>query len=292
MKQQSLVFSIIGGDTRQRECIEILASKGHIVKAFGFKNICSNDRVKIYEEMTPELFDCDVLLLPIPYKDKNGYINFKEINMQIELEEILNAVFPSTIIILGKADEKFKKITYDKKIAWCDIVEEEAFSILNAIPTAEGAIQKAMEMTDITLHGAKVLILGYGRIGKSLSRMLKGIGSHVTVEARNYKDLAWIKENGYTPVHLKQLDSVLPDQDIIFNTVPHMILDRKKLELVSKRAVIIDLASYPGGVDFQAASDLGIRASLELGLPGIVAPRTAADIICSVMLDVIKQMRE
>lgn len=292
MEQKSLVFSIIGGDTRQRECIQILASKGYTVKAFGFKNISSTNNIKIYTELTSNFFDCDVLLLPIPYKDKNGYINFKDIDIQIELEEILDAVSPPTIIILGKADDKFKKITYDKKIVWCDIVEEETFAILNAIPTAEGAIQKAMEMTNITLHGAKVLVLGYGRIGKSLSRMLKGIGSHVTVEARKYEDLAWIKENGYTPVHLEDLDSVLPNQDIIFNTIPHMILDRKKLELVPKHAIIIDLASYPGGVDFKAASDLGIRASLELGLPGIVAPRTAADIICSVMLDVIKQLRE
>ena len=290
MKRQALVFSIIGGDIRQRYCIELLALRGHVVKAFGFKNIESSDNVKIYREITSELLDCDVLLLPIPYKDKNGYINFKEIDIQIEPEEILDNISPSTIVILGKADEKFKKIANNKKLTWYDILEEEAFSILNAIPTAEGAIQKAMEMTDITLHGAKVLVLGYGRIGKSLSRMLKGIGSHVTVEARNNKDLAWIKENGYNPVHLEELDSVLPYQDIIFNTIPYMILDRKKLELVPKHAIIIDLASYPGGVDFIAAKDLGIHASLELGLPGIVAPKTAADTICSVVLDIIKEI--
>jgi len=291
MSRESIIFSVIGGDGRQRECIKLLASKGYLVKTLGFKNI-DNDKVKVYEEMTPALFNCDVLLLPIPYKDKKGYINFKEIDMRVKLEEILEHILPSTLIVLGKADEKFKQDVHSKGILWCDIVEEEAFSILNAIPTAEGAIQKAMEMTDITLHGAKILVLGFGRVGKSLSRMLKGIGAHVTVEARNYKDLAWIKENGYIPVHLDELDFVLSSQDIIFNTVPHMILDRRRLKLVSQDAVIIDLASFPGGVDFEAAKDLGIRASLELGLPGIVAPRTAAEIICNVTLDVIKQLRD
>ena len=84
-----------------------------------------------------------------------------------------------------------------------------------------------MDETDFTIHGSNILVLGYGRIGKSLSRMLKGIGAKVTVVARRRDDLAWIIENGYTPVHLKDLEDILPSQNIIFNTIPHLIMDRK-----------------------------------------------------------------
>ena len=76
---------------------------------------------------------------------------------------------------------------------------------------------------------------------------------------------------------------------IIFNTIPHLIMDRKKLLRVDKRAVIIDLSSYPGGVDFNAARELNLKASLDLGLPGKVAPKTAAEIIIKVMMDSLQE---
>ena len=119
--------------------------------------------------------------------------------------------------------------------------------------------------------------------------MLKGIGARVTVEARKEEDLAWIVENGYKSVHLKDLEAVLPYQDIIFNTIPHLILDRQKLTKINKSTVIIDVSSYPGGVDFHAAKELGIKTSLDLGLPGIVAPKTAAQIIYEVMMDCLSK---
>ena len=176
-------------------------------------------------------------------------------------------------------------------IPYFDILKEESFSVLNAIPTAEGAIQRAMEKTDITLHGANVLVLGYGRIGKSLSRMLKGIGAKVTVEARKQEDLAWIYDNGYNGVHLDQLDEVLSTQQIIFNTIPHLVLTRERLLKVDKDAVIIDLASAPGGVDYIAAQELGIKAYLELSLPGIVAPKTAGKIVYQVINNLVEKAR-
>ncbi|HZJ83170.1 MAG TPA: dipicolinate synthase subunit DpsA [Clostridia bacterium] len=280
-----LAFTVIGGDKRQLELIYILLEMGHKVSALGFDKL-GNSGVNLYTTMDTRLFNCNVLLLPIPLRDKRGNINIKESNIIVTLRDIMESIEDiKPWIVLGKADEKFIEAASAKNISYMDIIEKESFSILNAIPTAEGAIQRAMEMMDITIHGAKALVLGYGRIGKSLSRMLKGIGAHVTVEARKREDLAWILENGFNPVHLKEIDAVLPHQDIIFNTVPHLILDRYKLSKIKSETVIIDLASYPGGVDFPVASQLGIKASLDLGLPGLVAPKTSARIIYKVIMD-------
>lgn len=281
----NLVFSVIGGDNRQVALISLLLEKGHRVNILGFDEYIDN-RVAHYKKIDAELFNCDVLLLPIPYKDKQGNININKSHIKINLKDIVDSLGNTRPwFVLGKADKDFKELIGSKKIEYLDLVQEESFSVLNAIPSAEGAIQKAMEMTNVTIHGSKVLVLGYGRIGKSLSRMLKGIGAHVLVEARSSEDLAWIAENGYEGVHLKDLGSRLPYQDIIFNTIPHLILDKDKLAKVNKDAVILDLASYPGGVDFYSATQFGIKASLELGLPGIVAPKTAAKIIYRVIMN-------
>ncbi|MDN5277158.1 MAG: dipicolinate synthase subunit [Clostridiales bacterium] len=291
MANNQIILTFIGGDTRQIEAMNMAAKEGFIVKAVGFQDI-PNDRVKIYKGLEDECFICHALILPIPYKNRYGYINIQSDPQSITLEQIMKKVDQSTIIILGKADHDIKQQAEEKNIRFFDILEEESFAILNAIPTAEGAIQRAMEKTDITLHGANVLVLGYGRIGKCLARMLKGIGARVTVEARKPEDLAWIYENGYNGVHLDDLDSVLGSQQVIFNTIPHLVLTRERLKKVDKEAVIIDLASAPGGTDFEAAKEFGIRAYLELSLPGIVAPKTAGRIVYFVIKELIERAQK
>ena len=150
---------------------------------------------------------------------------------------------------------------------------------MNAIPTAEGAIQIAMEKSIKTLHNSNALVLGFGRIGKILSKMLNGIGANVFCEARKNSDLAKIKSYRYNEIDLVNLKTYLNKFDYIFNTIPHIILDKEELDIIKKDCIIIDLASYPGGVNFEYAEKIGLNASLELGLPGKVAPKTAAKYI-------------
>lgn len=285
-----MIYTFIGGDDRQIEAMDILTGQGHFVKAYGFENEKLPHEITQYDRIDDNCLQCDVLMLPIPCKNRHGGINCKYSNQFIEIKQILDILPESCVVILGKADENFITHATKKGILYFDILEEESFAILNAIPSAEGAIQRAMERTRITLHGSNSLVLGYGRIGKVLSRMLKGIGANVYVASRNQDDLAWIYENGYIPVLLEDSNSVIPNQDIIFNTIPYLILDQKRLSKVAKGTLIIDLASYPGGVDYEAAKSFNIQAYLELGLPGIVAPRTAANIICQVTRELIERV--
>ena len=142
--------------------------------------------------------------------------------------------------------------------------------------TAEGAIFEAIKNTNFTLHSSNTLILGYGKIGKVLAKMLQGVGANVYCEARKKEDLAFIKAMGYNSISLDVLDNCLKDMDVIFNTIPSMILDEKRLKKLKKTCVIIDLASSPGGVDFNKANSLGITTSWALALPAKVAPLSAA----------------
>lgn len=284
--KKKIVFTFIGGDNRQKNAIEILANEGFQVKALGFSDIL-HENVEIFHNFERGLFDCHVLMLGIPYINKKGFINMPDPALEYSTEILFKSIKPDTIVIMGKADSGFIRQADAMNISWYDILNEESFAVMNAVPSAEGAIQRAMERTDITLHNANVLILGYGRLGKVLARMLKGIGSKVFVAARKNEDLAWIEESGYRPVRLEQLDTVLDCQNVIFNTVPAMILDRNKLSKVDPACIVIDLASMPGGVDFEAARDFGIHASHDLSLPGIVAPRTAAHIICQVTREIL-----
>ena len=146
----------------------------------------------------------------------------------------------------------------------------------NAVPTAEGALQLAMESTDRTLHDSRCLIIGYGRIGRLLADRLLSLGAEVTVSARKYGDLAWIEAWGCHSLRTGALTGQLDRFDLIFNTAPALILDGARLREVREDCVILELASAPGGVDLAEAGRLGRQVIQAPGLPGKVAPRSAA----------------
>ncbi len=160
----------------------------------------------------------------------------------------------------------------------------------NSVPTAEGAIKIAIEETPFSLHGSKCLVLGYGRVGKILARMLQGIGANVWVEARKYADLAMIEGHGYEPLSLNEVKNYIDEFDVIFNTVPSLILDETMLRGVRSDTLIIDLASKPGGVDFNAAKLMGIRVIWALSLPGKISPVTSGMIIKDTIMNIINEL--
>jgi len=220
-----------------------------------------------------DYIDGDYIIAPIPFSRDGEKINGETLTVN----EILNIPNVQNKIIFSGAiskpiQEKFEK----SNIKYHDLMQLDEVAILNAIPTAEGAIATAMEMTDFALCGSNVLVMGYGRIGKVLSKMLDGLGCKVYVEARKEQDLALIRAMGYNPINLKDLDKHLNKFNVIFNTIPTIVLDKGRLDNIDKKCSIIDLASNPGGVDFSYAKEIGISVVWALALPAKVAPYSAA----------------
>src|SRR5690606_25932619 len=123
-------------------------------------------------------------------------------------------------------------------------------AILNSIPTAEGAIFRAMQELPVTIHGSRTVVVGYGRCGITLARMLQGIGARVRVVAREGGQLARAHEAGLQVDRLEALGAAVEDARIVFNTVPARVITRETLKRMRKDAVVIDIASAPGGTDF------------------------------------------
>lgn len=215
----------------------------------------------------------DVIITPIPFTRDDIKIN-GEI---LECSELISSVVGKKVTLYtGALSQNMRNILEENKIKFYDLMDLDSVAILNAIPTAEGAIAAAMEMTDFTLHGSNILILGFGRIGKILAKMLYGIGANIFCEARKESDLSMIEAYGFKAVELANLDMYLPDMNIIFNTIPNLILDERRLKMLDSKCAIIDLASSPGGIDFAKAKELKINFSWALSLPSKVAPYTAA----------------
>lgn len=222
-------------------------------------------------KLTESISEAKFVVGPTPFT-KDSYNVF---GTEITINDFLE-ISKDKIVFAGAIPTSVKERLSSKNTSFYDLMEYEDIAILNAIPTAEGAINVAMGMSDITLHGSNILVLGYGKIGKILSKMLLGIGANVYCEARKGKDLAQILAMGYNSIDLKDLDKYLSKFDYVFNTIPYLVLDEDRLTKLKKEVCIIDLASMPGGIDFEYAKKVGLKVEHALALPGKVAPKTAA----------------
>ncbi|MBZ4646377.1 MAG: dipicolinate synthase subunit [Petroclostridium sp.] len=283
-------FAIIGGDLRQIKMANGLAKDGYGVKIFGFSDIEFHKDIIQANNIQEAVSGVDVIVAPLPCSLDNETVNAPFYNERIYFNDLFKQMLRNQLFVGGKISEKINNLAKVYNIYVIDYFEREELTVLNAIPTAEGAIQIAMEELPITLHNSNCLVLGFGRIGKILSKMLVGIGANVTVEARKYEDLAWIKSYGYTGVHLNKLGEIIGNYDVIFNTIPSVILNTEILSKIKKDCLVIDLASKPGGVDFDMARDMGIKTIWALSLPGKVAPDTAGDIIKDTIFNIIDEL--
>lgn len=211
-----------------------------------------------------------------------------------ERDEIEEATAYGRVIVLpikGMSSDSFNGYLSEGQhlVSGEDFLQREDFAILNAIPTAEGALEIAMGAMQSTIHGSHALVIGFGRIGKLLCRSLANLGAKVSASARRDEDFAWMTALGYNALHTLRLDGELGGFDVVFNTVPHLVLPHARLRELKKDAVIIDLASAPGGVDFKSADRLGLTCRWALSLPGKCAPESAAKYMRDTLYNILKE---
>lgn len=282
-------FLVIGGDSRIVKLVNMLANKS-VIYTYGLEkaeeiennvNIIKCNRID--EEIVhknnviigPTPFSKDGISIYAPYSE--NIINIKDTLKKCKEKHL----------IAGSIKDDLQKVADENSVQITDLIKNEKLAILNSISTAEGAIEVAMKETDTIIHGSNILILGFGRIGKVLAKKLQGLSANVTCAARKQEDLAWINAYGYNSININTMEKELEQFDIIFNTVPHLILTKEKIRYLSKRCVLIELASRPGGIDSKEAEKYKIKVVEALALPGKVAPTTTAEFMKEAIYDLI-----
>ena len=280
---------ILGGDLRIIRLAEMLTKENCKIYTYGLEKYNFNSDILKCKEIEEINNNCKYIISGIPFSKDEKYIYAPFSNKSININEVFQKLAYKTLIT-GVVNENIKQVAKTNEVNIIDLMDIEELTILNVIPTVEGAIQVAMEYTEFTIHNSKCLILGFGRIGKLLAKNLKTLGAEVYCVARKNSDLAWMKAYGYKDIDLKDLEENLhySKYDIIFNTVPSMVLDSKKIKLIkNKEILIIELASSPGGIDLKKTEEYNIRVIKAMGLPGKVAPVTTAEYIKKVLDKII-----
>lgn len=279
-------FCIPGGDLRQLQVARKLTEQGYGVSLFGFSDYASDfHNVRLCDTLQEAFADADYVILPLPCSTDGVHLNAPYRKNPVSLKELYSYITPQMTVFAGKFSSPALS---ERGVTIKDYFLREELQVLNAIPTAEGALQVAMQECPFTLHSSRCLIVGYGRIGKVLARMLNNLDANVCVAARKRADLAWIRAAGCLPISIQEIGERIAGFDIVFNTVPAMVIGKEEFKKARKDTLFIDLASKPGGIDFEEAKICGINAIWLLSLPGKVAPLTAGEIIAETILNIIE----
>ena len=277
---QEYVVAVLGGDKRMDFAARELARRGYAVREWGRSD---GDSVTAFARIAREwLADVDALMLPLPTSFDGAHLSTPLLKECEKLRmETLFCAAPDKVWLAGRFSESLRVRADRENIRWIDYFDEEILQLKNALPTAEGAIEIAMRELPVVLDGTKIAIIGYGRIGEVLAAKLALLGAEVTVYARRPDVCTRAELMGHKSVRILQEVPLLIEADtrVIYNTVPHRLFDRATLQKLSKRCLIIDLASAPGGVDTAAAEELGIRSIWATALPGKYAPESAGIIL-------------
>jgi dipicolinate synthase subunit A len=284
-----LNIAIIGGDARQLEVIRKLSTLDATIHLVGFDQLDHGftGTNKLDFEEVP--FDkLDAIILPVSGTGITGEVETIFSNKEVVLtEEILSKTKEECIIFSGISNAYLDKLTKETNHKLVKLFERDDVAIYNSIPTVEGTIMMVIQHTDITIHGSNVLVLGLGRVGMSVARTFANLSANVKVGARRPEHLARISEMGLKGFHLNDLKEEVIDIDVCINTIPVPIVTANVISKMPAHTLIVDLASKPGGTDFRYAEKRGIKALLAPGLPGIVAPKTAGQIIANVLAQLL-----
>lgn len=293
----STVIQLIGGDLRQLSLASQLYKTGYSVYISGFsKSLQATNRYFPYLldkiEDSPHNFQTNAraYLLPLPASKDDTTVNCSlyDGGSPLTIKDFFSKIPCNSLVLGGKISSFMKRLADEHNIRLIDYYDSESIQIRNAVPTAEGAVQIAMQELPITVFSSDCVITGFGRVGKALAMTLRALGAHVTVCARNPADRSWAVSMGCQAIELdKFLASPVPC-DIIFNTVPVLLFREKTLAKLTGKPLYIELASS-AAYDKQAAEKNGIPIIEAPSLPGRFAPFSAGDILADEILEILRK---
>lgn len=275
-------IAVIGGDKRLMYMAQRLAESGCFVTTYFVENESLLKNVRRAHSMGEALTKAHIVVTPVPFS-KDGVHIFSKAPSELTMKEFFHSIKENQIIFGGNIPKVAREEIEKRNATFFDFMEMEDIALKNAVATAEGTIAEAISLSDRNISDSKCLVLGFGKCGKTLAFRLTGLCGKVTVAARRQEQRNVAGECGFTVLPLKNLENHMQRFDFVFNTIPAKVIREEHIRNMSRDAVIIDIASKPGGTDFTACARYQIPAVLALGLPGKYSPKTSADILIQAM---------
>lgn len=279
---------IVGGDNRQLYLARSMQEDGYEVYVSCLEN-APNPSGLAQVGLHHLAARCQTVIFPLPVTRDGRYLNTPLSNLEIWLDDDFARLFIGKQVFGGMMGKLTATSDLWREADCRDYYAREELVTGNAFLTAEGAVGLAIQEYAGGLGGSRCLVTGFGRIGKALCGMLKGMGARVCCAARKASDLAAIRAIGCDPLEYRQLAQPF---DLIFNTVPARVLGEEALACQRPDTLLIELASTPGGIDLEAAGSLGLRVLAAPSLPGKMSPKAAAELMKESIYHILDEAKE
>ena len=281
-------LAILGGDRRAALLAGLLLRDGQRLQSFALERAELPEEIPRAEHLQAAVYGADAVILPLPV-EKGGLLNAPYARLPCRTEELMDALWPGQIVFGGMFSERLRQQAVSQGLQLVDWMRRPGFVIGNAALTAEGAVGLLLQESARSLSGSRVLVSGFGRIGRLLANKLQALGAAVTVAARREESRAEAEALGYAALPFGALSGAF---DYVVNTVPERVLDESFLCCLPDTALLLELASAPGGYDRNLAENLGLRCLAAPGLPGRSAPLAAAELLRREFYQAIKEEQE
>jgi dipicolinate synthase subunit A len=272
---KTLTIAIVGGDRREQEIARQAAATGAGVRAYGIPWPDGGiPGVTLAADAASALAGADVALFPIPGIAANGALFAPSCAVPIIPDrEALGGMRTPGHIILGWADANLKAHCAALDITLHEYESDTRLMLMRGPAIVEGLLKVMIDNTEITVHKSRVCIVGQGTIGFLVTRYMLVLGAYTHVAARNPVQRAAAHAAGAEAHTLDELEALAPTLDAIVSTVPVAIVGRNVLSRLPGHALLVDLAAPPGGIDREAARELGLKFVWARGM-GMRAPKT------------------
>ena len=273
-----LKFAIVGGDRRLDLRAGLLRRDGNRVCTYAL------ERAELPEDIPKAgclqgcVYGADCVVLPTP-AEAGGFLFTPLSGEKLRAEELAAALWQGQRLFGGRLGDALCLAALRQGLVVEDLMRRPDFTAGNAALTAEGALGVLMAESEKSLWRSRVLVLGWGRIAKILTLRLLGLGARVAVAARRAEARVTASVLGAESFSFEELESRIGAFDFIVNTVPARVLSDGALCAAAEDALLLELASAPGGFDRGLAENIGLRAVAAPGLPGRCAPLRAAELM-------------
>jgi len=269
-----LKIAVVAGDERDPEIARLAAETGATVTAFGIPWPPQGvPGVLSVDSAAAAVDGANYIFFPIPL-GVGAVLYAPHLAEPIVADEALfSKAAPDAWMFCGRVRDEVQAAADAAGVHVHEYDPDRELMLLRGPAIVEGALQQAIEATDVTINDAEVVVVGFGNIGQLLARTLRGLGARVHVAARNPVQRAGAYADGLLPLPLEGLHDLAPSIDMVFSTVPAPVVDRPFLERLPAGTLVLDIAPPPDHADLDAAAELGHRAVWARGL-GKRAPIT------------------
>jgi dipicolinate synthase subunit A len=240
------------------------------------------------EEAQKILEESTYLVLPTPVTklEKNNEVN------ELLKEQLTNGALSGRMVFGGAFPAEWRERLEEAGMECWDLMADPEVVHKNARITAEATVAEILKYSDYSIRWQKILVCGYGNCGREIANLLAAMGAKVTVLARSVEARRLARAEGHEAVDFSYGPEEVYGARTIVNTVPALVIREPMIREMHSDAVIIDIASRPGGTDLMAADHYGIKVVAALGLPGIYTTKSSAKVLADAINAHRKPMQE